>query len=506
MKTKILSFSLFLMVLTSCNSYFSNMDIDNEYDPDIETVMGDINQYPSLIGGGYSNWWNHMLYSDGNTWCLATNADAYAAGAGNWEMRTYAYYKNYEKPEIANTDQNAAFPKTFWYNQYSKINTVKNMLSMIKEKGLVYKEGGEDATYKILANCYFLMGAYYTELALLFDKCFILTEDTDNNNITVDDLVSSDKVQAQALIYLDKCIDICNNYTFDNFESLLPSNVISNSDKLKRMANFMAARALAYFPRTNETNVDWNQVLQYIDNGLEEDIKATLPLQGFEVWSMAAAGYPEGQQWVRVNMRVINMMANNDPNAPWPLPADFMNDETLPEATSDDYRLGTDFIYYPNPESPSGGMSYAGYQYYSSYALKRFTDTGQPSGVGDLYLFMKAESDLLKAEALLNVGRKSEAVSLINITREGRGHLHDITEISTDNDVLEAIYYERFVECGYAYAGTPFYDRRRTPIDKFQLATRSFRELPIPVMELTFWNLDSYTFGGEPDRNDKYEF
>lgn len=45
------------------------MDIDNEYDPDIETVMGDINQYPSLIGGGYSNWWNHMLYSDGNTWC-----------------------------------------------------------------------------------------------------------------------------------------------------------------------------------------------------------------------------------------------------------------------------------------------------------------------------------------------------------------------------------------------------------------------------------------------------
>lgn len=508
MKTKIWLLSLMTATLVSCESYFSGMDIKNEFDPDIETVMGDINQYPSLIGGGYSNWWQHMLEAgDGDTWRLAINADVYAGGAGNFGLREHGYYANCEKNEIANTDQNAGFPKDIWYKHYSKINTVRNMLKMIKEKEMVYNQNGEDATYKVLANCYFLMGAYYTELALLFDRCFILTEETDNNNITENDIYPASKAQELALGYLDKCIAICDGKSFDNFSGLLPSGVIDNSDKLRRMANFMAARALAYFPRTNAETVDWKRVSGYMEDGLTEDIKATLPLQGFDVWSIAVAGYPEGNQWVRVNMRVINMMAKNDANAPWPLPSDFLNDETLPEVTtSPDARLGTDFVYYPSTTTPSGGLSYAGYQYYSSYVLKRFTETGQPSGAGDLYLFMKAESDLLKAEALLNTGQKGAAVPLVNITREGRGHMNDITASSSDAEVLEAIYYERFVECGFAYAGTTFYDRRRTPIDKFQLTTRSFRQLPVPIIELTFYGLDSYTFGGEPDRNDKYKF
>lgn len=508
MKTKILILSLLTATLTSCDPYFSGMDVKNEFDPDIETVMGDINQYPSLIGGGYSNWWQQMLEAgDGDTWRLAVNADVYAGGAGNFGLREYSYYANCEKPEITNTDQNAGFPKDLWYKQYSKISTVRNMLYMIKSKEMIYKEAGADATNKILANCYFLMGAYYTELALLFDKCFILTEDTDIQNVTTDNIAEAAEVQKLALLYLDKCIKICNEQNFNNFNGLLPLDVINNSDKLKRLANFMAARAIAYFPRTNKESVDWNKVLTYINEGLTEDVKATLPLQGFEVWSAAVSGYPEGNQWVRVGMRVINMMAKNDVNAPWPLPADFSNSETLPEVTnSPDYRLGTDFIYYPSVETPSGGLSYGGYQNYSSYALRRFTETGQPGGAGDLYLFMKAESDLLKAEALLNTNKKGEAVPLINITRQERGHLYDITATSGDADVLEAIYYEKFVECGYAYAGTSFYDRRRTPIDKFQLTTRSFRQLPIPIIELKFYDLESYTFGGEPDRNDKYKF
>lgn len=508
MKTKIYILSLLTVLLTSCDGYFSGMDIKNEYDPDIETVMGDINQYPALIGGGYANWWKYSLEAgDGDTWRLAVNADVYAGGAGNFGLREHMYYANCEKAEIANTDQNAGFPKRLWYNYYSMINTVRNMLAMMKEKELVYKEGGQDVTYKILANNYFLMGAYYTELALLFDKCFILTEDTDIQNVTVDNIAEAKDVQALALAYLDKCISICKEHEFGNFEGLLPLNVVGDNKKLEKMANFMAARAIAYFPRTNEETVNWAKVLSYINNGLSEDIKATLPLQGFDIWSAAVAGYPEGNQWVRVGMRIINMMAKDDKSAPWPLPADFLNSDVLPEVTnSPDNRIKTDFIYYPSATTPSGGLSYAGYQYYSSYVLKRFTETGQPSGAGDLYLFMKAESDLLKAEALLNTDKKEEAVPLINITRTGRGNMKDITASSTEAEVLEAIYYERFVECGFAYAGTSFYDRRRTPIDKFQLTTRSFRQLPIPVIELKFYNLDSYTFGGEPDKNDKYKF
>ena len=113
------------LFLAACEPYFSGLDIKNDHEPDISTVMGDINQYPSLIGGAYNNWWHHMLAAnDGDTWTFSTNSDAMTAGAGNWNLQTYYYRTDYEKPMIDNTDQNAGFPKTLWYNHYSKISTV----------------------------------------------------------------------------------------------------------------------------------------------------------------------------------------------------------------------------------------------------------------------------------------------------------------------------------------------------------------------------------------------
>jgi len=129
MKKIIFFLSLTLIYLTSCEPYFSGLDIENDHQPDISTVMGDINQYPSLISGAYNNWWHHMLgANDGDTWVLATNSDAFTAGAGNWDLQTYYYRSGYEKPMISNTDKNARFPKTLWYNHYSKISVVKSVV------------------------------------------------------------------------------------------------------------------------------------------------------------------------------------------------------------------------------------------------------------------------------------------------------------------------------------------------------------------------------------------
>lgn len=501
---------IIILNLTACEPYFSGLDIKNDHQPDISTVMGDINQYPSLISGAYNNWWHHMLgANDGDTWIFATNSDAFTAGAGNWDLQTYYYRKNYEKPMIPNTDKNAGFPRTLWYNQYSKISTIRNMLAMIENDQLVYKEENKDQTFKILANCYFLMGAFYTELSLLFDKCFIVTENTDLQNITTEDIKPASEAKTLAIEYLDKCIEICDTESFTNFGGLLPSGIIDNNIKLRQFANFMAARALTYYPRNKAdyNSVDWNEVKKYISDGLSEDVKATLPQQGWDEWSYAAASWPGGNQWGRVGMRVINMMAyTGDPGAVWPLPIDFGQGQTLPEASSPDFRLGTDFVYYPSVNTPTGGLSYDGYSKYSSYVLNRFSETGQQSGEGDLYFFTKAESDLLYAEAALQTSETSKAVQMVNLTRVNRGKLNDIDINSSKEEILEAIFYERFVECGYAYTVTPFYDRRRTPIDKFQLTTRSFRQLPIPILELSFYNIDSYTFGGEQDKNDQYNF
>lgn len=506
MKTKTYLLSLLTIFVTSCDDYFSGMDIKDEYSPNIGVVMSDANQYPSLLSGVCSSYWSALLgYSNEAIWPLGTVSDSYAPGAGNFNLKTWAYYDGMEKPEIDNTIEDSTFPKAIWYDFYGMINTLKNMLVAV-DNGAVYTESGKDATYKIKANAYFLMGTCYTEMALLFDQAFLITESTDIEAISGESLVPAATVQAKALEYLDKCIEICNQKgDFENLDGLFPNGTMATGDKLKRLANFMAARCLAYFPRTKEeTNkVDWNKVLSYAKDALQEDIIATLPNNDYAQWTMAQNASPTGG-WARINMRVIKMMAPNDPNAMWPLPKDFPGTATLPEIVSPDHRMITDFIYTPEQKSPAG-TSFTGYQNYSPYSLNRFNDYAN-SGEGDEYLYSKTESDLIYAEALLNTDGVISAVPLVNLTRVNRGHLTDITAASTKENVLRAIYYERFVECGFAYPATPFYDRRRTPIDDFQLTTRSFRQLPVPYIELKFYGLESYTFGGEKDAYPQYKF
>ncbi len=506
MKTKVYLLSLLAVFFTSCDGYFSGMDIKNEYSPDINTVMSDANQYPSLLSGVCSSYWSALLgWGNEAIWPLGTVSDQYAPGAGNFNLKTWSYYDGFDKPEIDNSNEDSTFPKAIWYDFYGMINTLKNILAAI-DNGVVYTEGGKDATYKILANTYFLMGTCYTEMALLFDQCFLITETTDVISITGESLVPASSVQSAALDYLDKCISICEEKgDFANLSGMFPNNTMATGGKLKQLANFMAARCLAYFPRNKEeaATVDWNKVLGYAKNGLAEDIIATLPNNDYEQWTLVQNAAPTGG-WVRIGMRILKMMCPNDANAKWPLPRDFGSTATLPELNSPDHRLLTDFIYTPEHKSPSG-TSFTGYTNYSPYSLNRFNDYAT-DGNGDEFLFTKVESDLIYAEALLNTGKTNEAVTLINVTREGRGHLKDITPASAAEEIIKALYYERFIECGFPYPATSFYDRRRTPVDEYQLTTRSFRQLPVPCYELKTYGLESYTFGGEKDANSKYKF
>lgn len=511
MKTKSLLITLLALCLVSCNGYFSDMNVRNEYEPDIEAVMGDVNQYPSLIGGAYTKLWGYMLASGPGTFGLGTHADQYTASASNWNLMSWLYRANYEKPEINNTRAAASFPKALWYDYYGVISTLTNMLRTMKnsETPMIYKESGNDATYKILANNYFLLGMAYTEMALLFDKCLLITEETDIQNVTADDFKEAKVIQETALDYLNKCIEICQQHPgFDNFGGLFPQNAVVNGDKLERMANFMAARALAYFPRTNTESVDWNRVLTYTNKSLDQNIFAHMPDDSnFDVWAIVIAGH-RNKQWVRVNMRIIKMMAPDDPNVKWPMPGNwsYSKNGDIPEVTTPDARIKKYFIYTTNPAAGNGGSFGYGLNY-SPYVLsEKYNASANPDGVGDIYLFMESEADLLRAEALANTGGLSEAAALVNKTRVTNGGLHDITASSSKDEIIRAIYYERFVESDFAYHITPFYDRRRTPVDEFQITTHSFRQIPVPKVEIDFYGLDDYSFGGPDDANPKYKF
>ena len=494
-----------LSVSFSCKKDFHGLDVKNHNSPDINDVLADPSQYPNILQSVYNKWWYYSTsmevgdYKNGNMAHMAFNADIYTAGAGNWGLRDWTYQTNIPKPPINNSDPSTGFNRDIWYNAYSMLHTARNIALMINQNGKKLISAGEDKTPLLLANAYMQTGMVLGDIGLLFDKGFIITENTVTDTITGSDLVPYTTIIDSALFYLDKSISICeSNAGKDNFEGLLPNNFISTTDKLAQFANFYAARLLAYKARTSDENksADWTRILNYAKKGITENMKVTLPDPLWYVGtSLVLMSDRFGNNWYRVNQRIINMMATpGDPGAVYPIPQS-ANDK-LPKATSPDFRLGTDFVYTPDITTVSGGLTYP-FPYNSFWQLNRFIDAAGPDPSGDFYIFLAEERDLLEAEALIRTnGDKNAAAALINKTRVNRGHLAALTASSSNDEMLKAIFYERFVEISWTYPPAGFFDRRRTEFSEYQLAPHSWTQLPVPFEELNIFNLPSYTFGG----------
>lgn len=104
----------------------------------------------------------------------------------------------------------------------------------------------------------------------------------------------------------------------------------------------------------------------------------------------------------------------------------------------------------------------------------------------------KAEIDLFKAEALLRLDRLEEAANVINSgTRITRGGLQPVA-IDDEEEISEAIVYERTIELPLTGMGIEYFDMRRTG----QLQDGSLLHFPIPAQQLEVLQEPFYTFGG----------
>jgi len=513
---KITYLILIFLSAVSCGDDLFNLDVPNRNAPGILQVMNDPSAYPGMLAGAYRSWYIETMNWQDKYTNMATNSDSYV-GPGE----AYTFYVTREKPRIANSEP-GGFHQNIWYILYSNIGSVRDVLYMVDVIGKEYKVNGVNMTHVIQANACFLLGVFYSELSLLYDKAFIITELTDIGAITSNDLVDAANVRDIAMSYFDRCISICNSNTFTNIAGMFPGNIlVANNDELKQFANFMAARTLAYFPRySDETaSVDWTRVRNYMQNGITKDWMITLPISGWYTLSAPHWSYYDPLNtrsiWYRVNHRIINMMADQatKSRAPWPVPSNWVPTDIQNQAvTSDDSRLSSDFIFVNRLNS--NDIWFQNPPRYSQYALNRFVDVGiDINDHGDTYFFVKAESDLLYAEALIRSnGDKNIAANMINNTRVKRGNLSPALSSETNNDLLKKVFYEKFVECSFTVYATPFYDRRRCDLNEYKLTFGSFRELPVPFRELEIWRiLDSYdntkpTFGGTTATKDNIQF
>jgi starch-binding outer membrane protein, SusD/RagB family len=472
-----------LLFVGSCTS-----DIDgvvNRNDPNKPQVLAKGSDLVSVLAGGFVAWWqasSRELYP-----ALAVSGDIATCSWGNYGMRILS---NEPRNSIPNTNSwsSSLVMEQPWGGYYSAASSSSDIITSLNS-GVKFLDKGVDQSNSIKATAYFLRGISLGYLGLLFDKAVIIDENTDPLAVAV---ISNykDMVKA-ALADLKKSMEISAAGKFE-----LPKEVINgytlDNDELFRLANSYSARFIVQGARNQaETNsIDWNIVKGFAEKGIQKDF-GPVGDNGISWWSYVSAlantanGFEEAGG--RLDMRIVQLM---DPSQPtfYPTTADIKSSK----ATTLDKRLTTDFQYFSTNEF----LPARGKYHWSHYISNRYVTDPNFSDGGDkkrLVTFAKADNDMLLAEANARLGNLAAAITIINNgTRVTRGNLAAIAVSANQGAVLDAVFYERYIELFNTAVGSGFFDRRRTN----QLQIGTFRHLPIPAKILNVLGLPLYTFGG----------
>lgn len=473
-----------LLTASAC----ADLDVTNPNNPDIKRALASGEDVKNIAVSTVNSWYLTATYLEPYM-MLSVTSDNGSANFGNFGMR----FNNLEPraPYVNNSaGGDRAVTESPWNFNYGTLGAANDVLIAI-DNG-VEVPNGETAKYKALAQ--FSQAASLANIAILFDQGFVVDEKSAG---TKPEFKKYPEVSAAAMAKWDALIAGLNgkNDTYDVSVIPIAAGPLT-SGMLSRMANTMAARTLAYTARTPAENaaVNWAKVVSYAEKGLSGTAGAGAPYDFTVVgdnnnWYSYIAFYGNEPTWLRVDMRLINLM---DPNSP----AKFTG--TIPPAgTSADARFASDFQFH----GAVIGDPARGIYMQSPYSHKRYrfhARTSPSAATGPVPYVLQAENDLLWAEGLIRSGGSlATAASLINKTRVTRGQLTPATAADGAAKLLDYLYYERAVEL-FNTSGTELMDGRR--FDKLQAGT--LRHLPVPAKELEILRLPIYTFGGvgQPDK------
>lgn len=457
-----------ILGFSSCQQFDTDLEVANTENPDDNTINFDPSAVEATAGGIYQNWYlaNSNYTSVGMS--MNTMADISSCSWGNAGMRDTS-----SEPRVAWNNtlgySNASFLSTPFNAFYSVLNDANTVMAQ-------YANGAEFSDREMIAAIAKMGQALSIGYsALNFDQTWLSDEEGAKN-----DGNSADYKEAMefALTKLDEAIAICNSNTFSVPSNWFPGNTITNVE-LGQILNSYGARMLTMNSRnsTDKASTDWSRVLSYSNNAITSDFEL---LHDDTTWYDLFKTYLVYPGWARIDLYVINKM---DPTTPdyWP-----EGSVLLPPSTSADARLDSDFQYLDSQNFRPERGSY----HYSSYRYSRYDQyiTVWTIPTPEIY---KAEVDMYKAEANLQLGNLQQAADIINSgTRTTRGNLPSIQ--ADASSIADAIHYERIVEMPILSAGLSFYEMRKE--DLLQQGTPL--HWPVPGAALLSIPADLYTFGG----------
>ena len=495
-QTRALAFTGALAALVTATACKTDLNVPNLNSPnvsqvivtgaDVQTVVG--NTFFTMINGVYTN----------DNLGLAVVADEGTSSYGNFGMRFNGQEPRIPFNNLASASNDVIVSKTQWNAYYSALGSANDGLKAIA-KGIVIVNAANTAQYKTFAQ--FMQGWIFAQLAMNFDQAFVSDESTVDPTTLV--LVPYNTVATAALAKLDAAIAGFAGQTYV-YPSQYVEDMPASASQMAQLTNSIAARLMVEVSRTGAANTaaNWAKILTYANAGVTADrmISTTPANPLFSGWEYYGTNY----DWMRVDMRIIQAMDSTQP-------FEFTTQAGPPRATSADKRMGVvPATSYSNVLTETADFRYnttslfavaRGIYFFSFWNFNRYkyyTDESANPGLGPTPVFLKAENDLIRAEALVRTGGDFNlAATLINNTRVTRGGLPALTGALTAAQLLSYIQYERLVELYHTHPNVGWGDARR--FETMQVG--SFRSLPVPAGELGTLNLPIYTFGGvgQPD-------
>ncbi len=447
-------------------------------------------EYSSFVDSTYSTFWRALQHSQPNM-PITVMSQGISSAWGNWAMRDVS-----PGGVELNNDENYIYAEMIsgaWNGLYEVLGRMNDLLTIINaNQDAVIASIGIEGVDEVLANAKTLQGLSLGYLSLLYDQAYIVDETSDPTNSAFSPYPD---VNDMAIEKLFEAVGLFEN---SNLTMTGWNGLIYDGDNAAILLKAFIAKFEALQARNpvEAQNVDWARVLQ----NTEEEIMDLSPLgdENEDWWHRLQIQGQEGN-WARIHQKIVKMMNPNKPESEVPYPAPFGGFNLPPIDNPEDARVISDFTHL-NIINPGR----AAFLYTSSYVYTRYSDYNSTLQ-GPMAFLTSQEVDLLRAEALIRIqGDRGEAATIINNTGVTRGGLQPITASATDNDLLKAVSYERFIEFTFHGAcNVWFYRRMITPIGNtdnlnvYYLEPNTARHLPVPGFELNFQNLPIYTYGGD---------
>jgi hypothetical protein len=528
-RVKLVSVLLVAFVAGACEDSLSAKNYNN---PDVIRVFQQPASIEQTLGTGYQQCRNTEKGSDMTAQMATMSLESYSQ-LGNFNMGLRGAIPR--SPILNNKSAEQSLNGNFsgWSRQGRlQANALKQLDAIKKERGTALTTAAADLRARAMG--FFNMGCNLGYLSLAFDSAGIIDHVMESD--FVPDLSGYADVNAVALAYMDSALAMANTAGSEGTGGF-PTNAAwfsgatLSKDRFVQLVRSYKARFRAGAARTpaERQALNWAAIAADAEAGLQADLVVTIG--GTSGWSIGVqtSTFYQDAGWSQLSPFIYGFADISGGYDAWlgsslnTRNGEFLiitPDLRFPQGTtlaaqrtnSPEPGAYTGFPYIKNRSGAGSPGDPWGTSYYEHHRLKYIRNN---SSTGLYPEFLKAEVDLLAAEAYLRLNDIPKAIAKINLSRVKAGlpplagtSLNDVAPGGTNcvpkvpsppnftttscGNLMEAMKWEKRMELAYNYMGAWFFDARGWG----DLVKDTPLQYPVPVPELDARLKGYYNLGG----------